>query len=72
MTVAEQISDSETLTVQIPLRLRKRGGRKLMIVPEGATAWAPQRARTPRLPGLATHSAGTGPRGGDTRRAAIA
>ena len=45
MTAAEQISDSETLTVQIPLRLRKRGGRKLMIVPEGATAWAPQRAR---------------------------
>lgn len=37
--------DGETLTVQIPLRLRKRGGRKLMVVPEGATAWAPQRAR---------------------------
>ena len=31
--------------MQIPLQLRKRGGRKLMIVPEGATAWAPQRAR---------------------------
>jgi hypothetical protein len=37
--------DGETLTVQIPLRLRKRGGRKLMVVPEGAAAWAPQRAR---------------------------
>lgn len=46
MTAApEQIGDGETLTVQIPLRLRKRGGRKLMVVPEGATAWVPQRAR---------------------------
>jgi len=45
MMVADQICDGETQTVQIPLRLRKRGGRKLMIVPEGATAWAPQRAR---------------------------
>lgn len=26
-------------------RLRKRGGRKLIVVPEGATAWAPPRAR---------------------------
>jgi hypothetical protein len=45
MTAVDQICDGETLTVQIPLRLRRRGGRKLMIVPEGATAWAPQRAR---------------------------
>ena len=42
---ADQIVDGETLTVQIPLRLRKRGGRKLMVVPEGATPYAPQRAR---------------------------
>ena len=46
MTAATgHIVDGETLTVQIPLRLRKRGGRKLMVVPEGATAWAPQPAR---------------------------
>ena len=45
MTVTEPISDGETLTVQIPFGLRKRGGRKLMVVPEGATAWAPPRAR---------------------------
>lgn len=45
MTDAEQISDGETLTVQVPLRLRKRGGHKLMVAPEGTTAWAPQRAR---------------------------
>ena len=42
---AEQIGEGETLTVRIPLRLRKRGGRKLMVVPEGTTTWAPQRAR---------------------------
>lgn len=42
---AEQIGDGETLTVRIPLRFRKRGGRKLMVAPEGATAWAPQRTR---------------------------
>jgi hypothetical protein len=42
---AEPIGDGETLTVQIPLSLRKRGGRKLMVVPEGATSCAPQRAR---------------------------
>ena len=46
MTAApERINDGETLTVRILLRLRKRGGRKLLIAPEGATAWAPQRAR---------------------------
>jgi hypothetical protein len=44
-TATQQIVDGETLTVQIPLRLRKRGGRKLMLVPKGATAWAPQRTR---------------------------
>lgn len=44
-TAPEQIRDGESLTVRIPLRLRKRGGRKLMVVPEGAAAWAPQRAR---------------------------
>ena len=37
--------DGETLTVQIPLRLRKRGGRKLVVVPEGAAASAPRRTR---------------------------
>ena len=45
MTSAEPLGDGETLTVRIPLRLRKRGGRKLMVVPEGAAAWAPQRVR---------------------------
>lgn len=45
MMASEPIADGETLTVQIPLRLRKRGGRKLMVLPEGTTAWDPPRAR---------------------------
>jgi hypothetical protein len=36
--------DGRTLTVRIPLALRKRGGRKLVVTPEGAT-WAPPRPR---------------------------
>jgi hypothetical protein len=36
--------NGRTLTVRVPLALRKRGGRKLVIVPEGAT-WAPPRPR---------------------------
>jgi hypothetical protein len=38
------VSDGRTLTVRVPLALRKGGGRKLVIVPEGAT-WAPPRRR---------------------------
>ena len=33
--------DGETITVHIPLNLRKRGGRKLVVTPDGA-------ARAPR------------------------
>jgi hypothetical protein len=42
---AEPTGDGETLSVQVPLRLQKRGGRKLMVVPEGATPCALQWAR---------------------------
>lgn len=45
MKAADPIGDRETLTVRIPLRLRKRGGRKLMVLPEGAGPCALQRAR---------------------------
>jgi hypothetical protein len=34
-----------TATVRIPLTFRKRGGRKLVIVPPGADQWAPPRPR---------------------------
>jgi hypothetical protein len=36
--------DSRTFVVRVPLALCKRGGRKLVVTPEGAT-WAPPRAR---------------------------
>lgn len=36
--------NNRTLTVRIPLALRKRGGRKQVVTPDGA-AWAPRRAR---------------------------
>jgi hypothetical protein len=34
-----------TLTVRVPLTFRKRGGRKLVIVPQGPDSWAPPRPR---------------------------
>lgn len=36
--------DGRTLTVRVPLVLRKRGGRKLVVAPEGAT-WPAPRSR---------------------------
>jgi hypothetical protein len=36
--------NAEVITVHVPLTLRKRGGRKLVIAPEGST-WAPPRRR---------------------------
>ncbi len=41
---AELSRDGRTLTLRVPMRFRKRGGRKLIIAPEGA-AWAPARPR---------------------------
>ncbi len=35
-----QVQDGRTVTVHIPLRFKKRGGRKLVVAPDGA-AWAP-------------------------------
>jgi hypothetical protein len=37
--------DGGSLTVTVPMTFRKRGGRKLVISPSGADAWAPPRAR---------------------------
>ncbi len=41
MTQATVSADGETITVHIPLTFRKRGGRKLVVTPEGAE-WAPR------------------------------
>jgi hypothetical protein len=34
-----------TLTVRVPLKLTRRGGRKMVISPEGEQPWAPPQAR---------------------------
>jgi hypothetical protein len=37
--------DGRTVTVRVPLSFRKRGGRKLVLAPEGGVPWAPPRTR---------------------------
>jgi hypothetical protein len=41
MTRATVSADGETITIHIPLTFRKRGGRKLVVTPDGAP-WAPR------------------------------
>jgi hypothetical protein len=41
MTSAGPSDNGATLTVDIPLRIRRRGGRKVMLAPDGTSAWAP-------------------------------
>jgi len=38
-------SSEACITIDLPLVLRKRGGRKLVVVPEGAAEWAPPKPR---------------------------
>lgn len=38
-------NDAGSLTVTVPMTFRKRGGRKIVISPTGADAWAPSRPR---------------------------
>ena len=38
----ELSSDQRTLLVTVPFAARRRGGRKRVLSPDGATAWAPQ------------------------------
>jgi hypothetical protein len=45
MSRADITPDGSTLTVSIPLTFRKRGGRKLVIAPNGSDSWAPPRPR---------------------------
>lgn len=35
--------DDRSVTVRVPLKIRKRGGRKLVIAPDGAKRWSPPR-----------------------------
>ena len=53
MTRATVSADGETITVHIPLTFRKRGGRKLVVTPDGAE-WAPRpRVDNPMVKALA-------------------
>jgi hypothetical protein len=38
-------AENGTVTVRVPMSFRKRGGRKLVVAPEGGPSWVPQRAR---------------------------
>ncbi|MBA3516094.1 MAG: hypothetical protein H0T75_00190 [Rhizobiales bacterium] len=40
---AEFSPDRRAVTVSVPLAIRRRGGRKQVVAPDGAPAWAPQR-----------------------------
>ena len=39
------MSATTSITVRVPITIRQRGGRKLVVTPEGAEGWAPQRGR---------------------------
>jgi hypothetical protein len=45
MARLEISDDSARLTVNIPMAIRKRGGRKVVVSPAGAEPWAPSRPR---------------------------
>ena len=45
MTNTRLSADGRSLTVSVPMTFTKRGGRKLVISPDGAPSWAPPRRR---------------------------
>src|ERR1700716_1017232 len=46
MTEAHRTGDGRTITVRIPISIRRRGGRKLVLAPDGTTdTWAAPRRR---------------------------
>jgi hypothetical protein len=45
MTDAHLIPDGRTLTIQAPMTFKTRGGRKLVISPDGVPTWAKPRTR---------------------------
>ncbi|MCM8626478.1 hypothetical protein [Accumulibacter sp.] len=45
MTESRLSADGRTLTVSVPMTFTKRGGRKLVISPDGTPSWAPPRRR---------------------------
>jgi hypothetical protein len=51
MTDAHLSLDGRTLTIQVPMTFKTRGGRKLMISPDGVPSWAKPRTHN-EGPGL--------------------
>jgi hypothetical protein len=46
MTEPNSAADGRTVTVRIPISIRRRGGKKLLLAPDGTTdTWAPPRRR---------------------------
>ena len=45
MTDAHLSPDGRTLTIQVPMTFKTRGGRKLVISPDGVPTWAKSRTR---------------------------
>ena len=47
--IARAGSEVETMTIRIPIRLQRRGGRKLIVTPEGAPRATPKPCRDDTL-----------------------
>lgn len=43
-STASVTSNSDTITVHVPLTFIRRGGRKEIVLPDGASSWVPRRA----------------------------
>lgn len=39
------MSGAASITVRVPITIRQRGGRRLVVAPDGSEGWAPQRGR---------------------------
>jgi hypothetical protein len=45
MTVPKLSPDGTTMTVRVPMKFQVRGGRKLVVTPDGSPSWAKPRKR---------------------------
>jgi len=45
MTVPKLNLDGKTMTVRVPMKFQVRGGRKLVVTPDGSPSWAKPRKR---------------------------